>query len=340
MHRCWQLGALACALGVACDEPPPVLDSGPPDSGTDAGSFDAGPPVDHSRPGLVPIVASCEVPATPEAGEVQLAEDVEYATAGGESQRLDVAWPLSGADHRLVVMIHGGGWTTGDKTDERVRDFILRLASIGYTAASINYRLATPGGDNLFPTAIEDVRCALRWMLANAATYDADPSRVVAAGASAGGHLALMLLLAGDAGGFDGACSSTEPFALAGAIDFYGPSDIRAGTFADPLGEVLIAAFLGDTAANVPDVAERASPITYLEASDLPPLILHGAGDGVVPVEQSRDLQAAFEDLGIASTYVEIPVAPHAFDLLTEEPRYRTSTCTTLAYLDAIFGAP
>ncbi|HJL18199.1 MAG TPA: alpha/beta hydrolase [Sandaracinaceae bacterium LLY-WYZ-13_1] len=341
MHARVAAGLVLCFV-VACDGPWEEADAGA-DAGrrTDAGErADAGPPEDPSRPGRVSIVDDCEVPPSPDDGAVRLEEDLTYATVNGEALRLDVASPPDGGGdaHPLVVMIHGGAWSVGDKADERPRDFIRRLASIGYVAASVNYRLATPDGERSFPAAVEDVRCAVRWIRARADRWGADPSRVVAAGMSAGGHLALMLALAGDAEGFDGACGDTGPVALDGAISYYGPTDLRADQFTDPVGEALIAGFLGAPASEVPEVAERASPLAWADASDPAPLLVHGGGDGVVPASQSRALQATLEALGVASTYVEVPLAPHAFAGITEQARYRVSTCTTLAYLDDVFA--
>lgn len=340
--RCWLVLPLLLAglpIAAACSEPTVDPDGGRPDAFTPP-LPDAGPPVDHSRPGLVPILEACAIPAVPDPSAIQLEEDIEYARVGAESLRLDVAWPLDGADHPLVVMIHGGAWMVGDKADERPRDFIVRLASIGYAAASINYRLATPAGDNLFPAAVEDARCAVRWLRANADRWSADRSRTVVAGASAGAHLALMVGLAADAGGFDGSCALTDPIDVVGIVSDYGAMDLRASAFGDPIGAALVSGFLGDTPDAVPDLAESASPILYIDPDDVPPLLVHGTEDGLVPVEQSRAMQAALEAAGVASTYVEVPLAPHAFALLTEEERYRVSSCTTLAYLEAVTATP
>lgn len=317
---CLALIASGCS-GADGSPQPPVSDGG----------------TDPSREGLVPIVEDCAVPATPAPSEINLAVDVQYSVAGGEALLLDLAWPLAGGPHPLVVMIHGGAWIIGDKTDERPRDVILRLAAIGYAAASINYRLVQ-NGENLFPAAVEDVRCAVRWLEANAGSYAIDPSRVAAVGASAGGHLALMLGTAGDVAGLDGSCALAGPVELDGVVSFYGPSDLRSGS---PwgLGAGMLETFLGDSPDQIPELARLASPIAHVDAGDLPHLLVHGGIDGLVLPEQSRNLQAAFEAAGVASTYVELAETPHAFDLISEDQRYRSSTCTALAYLATMLDA-
>lgn len=316
-------------LGAGCsgprDEPAPGLDGG--DGARDP-----------SREGLVPIVEDCAVPPAPEPAEINLSVDVEYGRVGGQALLLDVAWPLGSAAHPLVVMIHGGGWISGDKADGRARNTIVRLAASGFVASSINYRLSQDG-DHTFPAAVEDVRCAIRWLRANAPGYGIDPSRVAAMGASAGGHLALMLGTAGDVEGLDGSCELSGAIDLSGAVSFYGPTDLRAGA---PwgVGESLVSAFLGATAENVPELARLASPIVHVDESDRPHLLVHGGGDTLVLPEQSRAMQAAFEAVGVASTYLELANEPHAFELITDEPAYRTSTCTALAYLAEVLAMP
>jgi acetyl esterase/lipase len=282
---------------------------------------------------LVPIVEDCEVPPIPDATEIYLTVDVAYGPSN-EALVLDVAAPLNATARPLVVMIHGGAWISGDKTDARPTEVILRLAALGYVAASINYRLSVDGNDP-FPAAVEDVRCAVRWLRANADSYGIDPSRVGVIGSSAGGHLALMLGTAGDVEGLDGSCPLTGAIDVAGAVSFYGPTDLRPGS---PwgVGAGLLSAFLGDDPQNVPELAELASPIAHVDATDHPHLLVHGGGDTLVLPEQSRSMQAAFEAVGVASTYLELASAPHAFDLISDDPALRTSTCTTLAYFAAV----
>jgi acetyl esterase/lipase len=306
------------------------------DGGVDT-ARDAGP-LDATRPGYVPVARDCAVPPVPDPSEVELREDVVYATVGGAPLRLDLARPRDTAPRPLVIVVHGGGWVRGDKADARERETLLRLVGLGYVAASTNYRLVVDG-DDTFPAAVEDVRCAIRWLVDDASALGVDPTRVVALGASAGGHLSLMASVAPDVGGLDATCASTTPLDLAGAVAFYGPTDLRAGRITNALGAALVETFLGASPDAAPERAALASPITHVDASDPPHLLVHGGLDTLVPPAQGRMLQAAFEAAGVPATYLELPAAPHAFDMITDDPAYRASTCTTLAYLARIFGA-
>ncbi len=128
-------------------------------------------------------------------GDVTWMPDIAYRK-GGELWKLDLAMPATETEvpRPAIVIVHGGGWSSGDKRANIWARYPIEYASRGFVAISINYRLLP---DDPFPAAIADVRAAVRWLRANAATYNVDPNRIGAYGNSAGAHLALMLGLAG-----------------------------------------------------------------------------------------------------------------------------------------------
>jgi acetyl esterase/lipase len=285
----------------------------------------------------VGVVESCQVPPVPADSAVNLALDVEYAAPGGESQRLDVAWPKTAGPHPLVVFIHGGGWSAGDK--KTFAQDIRRLAGIGYTSATLDYRLAEAGGKNIFPAQVQDVRCAVRWLRAHAAAYDLDPQRVAVIGGSAGGHLTEMLATASDVAGLDdGGCSAAaQPVQISAAVPLYGPSDLRAGAATwSAWAEGKLEQLLGKPPAEVPALAALASPIVHVNAGDPPMLLIHGVIDQVVPISQSRDMKKALDKAGVPAMLVELPLAGHAFPVFGVLPAYQRHACTTLAFLQAV----
>src|SRR5262249_25612572 len=121
--------------------------------------------------------------------EVEIIKDVVYGNAGGEDLKLDLAAP-KGLDHAvpLIVWIHGGAWKGGNK--EEFQNAIRESAQAGYVAASLAYRLAPK---HVFPAQVEDCKCAIRWLRANAERLHIDPNRIGVVGSSAGAHLAMML---------------------------------------------------------------------------------------------------------------------------------------------------
>ena len=246
----------------------------------------------------VAVERDCAIPAPPPAANVQVARDITYAVMGGQPQRLDVAWPRGEGPFPLVVLIHGGGWSGGDKSD--YHSAMRLLAGQGYAAASVNYRLAS-APRNIFPAAVEDVRCAVRWLRLNAATYRVDPARIAALGHSAGGHLSAMLGTAAEVEGLDGACPArgVSP-AVSAVVSLAGPQDIRTAGALDPSQRGMVENFLGGRPEDRIEVALLASPAVHVDARTPPFLLIHGTADPIdVPAESVERNVAAARSAGV-----------------------------------------
>ncbi|CAN5620460.1 hypothetical protein BH23GEM7_BH23GEM7_23530 [soil metagenome] len=277
------------------------------------------------------IVRECSIPRTPGPADINLAGNVTYAEMDGQVQRLDIAWPEHVGPHPLVVLIHGGGWSAGDRS--AYHSSMRLLAGQGYAAASVSYRLvAAPR--NVFPAAVEDVRCAVRWLRANAATYDIDPSRIAALGSSAGGHLAAMLGTAADVEALDGACPLRDfSPAVSAVVAIAAPHDIRTAGALDSGQRSMVENFLGARPEADPARALLASPAVHASAGDPPFLLIHGTADEVVPIRQSRSMRDSLRSAGVPATLIELPGVGHSVPEFSAEPRFRASTCTILQFL-------
>lgn len=278
----------------------------------------------------VEVVTDCS-PARRATGAVQVTADLTYATVAGRPLRLDLARPASGGPHPLVLLIHGGGWEGGSKSG--MHDEMLELARRGYVTASVEYRLAhEPGGG--FPAAVQDVRCAVRWLRANAGSYAIDAGRVAAMGVSAGGHLASMLGAAADVRALEGGCApSAVPVSVNAVVSYAGPQDLRVrGPYTQEQAR-LVTGFLGVFPGDAPEVAALASPIAHVGAGAPPFLLVHGTEDDLVPVEHARRMAAALRAAGGRATVLELRGRGHEFVGLatSADPRVR---CTTLAFLE------
>ena len=227
--------------------------------------------------------------------------DIEYAIVDGISLRLDLYLPDEplAAPVPLVLWIHGGAWISGDKRPTSAPEVL----GPRYAVASIDYRLAQQAP---FPAQIHDCKAAVRWLRAHAGEYGFDPDRIGAWGASAGGHLAALLGTSGGVPALEGPVGDCLGIAsrLPAVCDFFGPTDLL--TLADPTGEVdLDAAYspvgrlLGGPRAERPLLAQWASPITHVDPSDPPFLIVHGDADLVVPYGQSVALHHALLNAGV-----------------------------------------
>ncbi len=176
--------------------------------------------------GLVVLVLTSNALAQPPQGKVPegttVHRNLEYVKGGHERQRLDLYVPEK-ADGPLpvIVWVHGGAWLTGSKEGGGPA---LPFVGKGYAVASINYRLSQHAK---FPAQIEDCKAAIRWLRANAKTYNLDPGRFGVWGASAGGHLVALLGTSGDVKDLEGnAGTDDQSSRVQAVVDWFGPTDV------------------------------------------------------------------------------------------------------------------
>ncbi len=221
--------------------------------------------------------------------------EMSYRSGGGPEWRLDFAEPKS-HDKPLpaIVVIHGGGWIEGDKSS--YDQLIVDWAGLGFCAITLNYRLANETKAS-FPQAIEDCKCAVRWLRAHAGTLHVDKDRIGVYGSSAGGHLALMLGIlsknAGDSYEGDGPYQEESSDVCAVASD----SGIVTLNMNLPGNKTLARDFVEFLGASPPPdpAVKKASPASYVDrAPHLPPMLLiYGTADTQVPIALTDDFVAA-----------------------------------------------
>ena len=253
--------------------------------------------------------------------EVMIQRDVAYLTPD-RKEKLDLYLPPGRpASAPGIVIIHGGGWTGGQKAAGRELNIGNTLAKAGYVCASIDYRLDKEGR---WPTNVHDCKNAVRFLRKNAAKYGINPDRIGVIGGSAGGHLALML-------GVTDGIPELEPSApypgtssrVHAVIDLYGISDIRTRKQISPQGTPLEKrvpsdAIFGDKGQISEADRALASPMMHLTRKGIPPiLILHGDRDTTVDIDQSRDLDKRLTELNLEHQLIIVPGAGHTFDLQT-----------------------
>lgn len=232
-----------------------------------------------------------------------------YKKMGDRDLQLDIYRAKSTpASAPLLIFIHGGAWKSGAREDYLV--YLLAFAAKGYVTATVSYRLSK---EAVYPAAVQDVKCALRWLKQHSATYGFDKNRIALIGGSAGGHLAMMVGYSNGSSEFDGGCTadSTNDRVQA-VVNIYGPCDLTT-PFA--ISTSVVIKFLGTTFAESPQVYQQASPLTWLTADDPPTLIFHGTIDEIVPVSQSDTLKARLDRLAIANAYHRLKGWPHTMDL-------------------------
>src|SRR5712692_6733292 len=155
-------------------------------------------------------------------GRTDRAGKLTSCTVGRVALTMNVWLPQGGTTpHPLAVMVHGGGWEHGDAgPSNRLSLVESGLVGKGFVVASVNYRLAP---QYVWPAQIEDVKCAIRYLRASAATYGIDPTRIGVWGGSAGGHLVAMLGTAGPSAGYDVGQYLDQSSAVQAVVDEWGP---------------------------------------------------------------------------------------------------------------------
>ncbi|HVR30061.1 MAG TPA: alpha/beta hydrolase [Thermoanaerobaculia bacterium] len=233
--------------------------------------------------------------------------DVTYLTAGGQESKLDLIVPRDApAPVPTLIYIHGGGWVGGSKEASDLA--LLPWIEQGWAVVNVEYRL---GPVSLAPAAVEDCRCALRWVRENAATYGLDPNRIVVTGHSAGGHLSLTTGMLSAGAGFDNLCPkrnqdraaggpadvAVEEMPVAAIVNWFGITDV-GDLIAGENAKTYAVQWMG----SLPDrfeLAKRLSPIELVRPGLPPVLTLHGDADPIVPYQHAVQLHAALDRAGV-----------------------------------------
>jgi acetyl esterase/lipase len=241
--------------------------------------------------------------------EFRMVPNLTYLTASNYDAKLDL-YVTRNADKPLptMIFIHGGGWTGGTKEGRDIGG-VLPYLNMGMNVVNVEYRLARVAQA---PAAVEDCRCALRWVIQHAKDYRIDVNRLIVAGESAGGHLALTTGMLPASAGLDRQCPGPDNLKVAAIVNWYGISDVNE-LLDGPNMKPYAVSWLG-SAIDREQIAKRVSPLTYVRAG-LPPIItIHGDADPTVPYTQSVRLHKALNDAGVTNQLVTIPGGKHGFD--------------------------
>ncbi|POH67057.1 hypothetical protein C3B59_07115 [Cryobacterium zongtaii] len=287
---------------------PPEADAGSTTDGAGgtgdvaAGQTAAPDPTAEPAPTAAPADAASADPAT--AGAMEPGTDTETSSAA-------VLRPA-------VLSIHGGSWARGDKGNSDWRNVCEWLASEGFVAYSVNYRLVPAVS---FPAAIEDLGRAVEWMRANAERYGIDPDRIGAFGGSAGGNLATLL-------GARGSGSLTDGSRVAAVAELSGPVDLSYDGIVVAGGssglEQIVLDYLDCESLLDCRAARDASAVRSLDRTD-PPVFVGSSTDEFIPLSQSTGFAAELNALGIVNQLVTVPGSLHSIGILDAAMRDQMS---------------
>ena len=250
-----------------------------------------------------------------------------YDVVDGENLTLDLYRPaFAEGSLPVVIMIHGGGWASGNKRE--LPELNEYLASRGHVVASIDYRLAPRWG---FPAAQDDVIAAIRYVKGLAHTHSLDPTRIALIGRSAGGQIALLA-----------AYTSADP-AIRGVVSFYGPAALRWGYYNPATPGVvdssgILETYLGgppDTHGSQYDAAE---PSRFVSASTPPTLFIQGSRDEHVSPFHAEFVSARLIEEGVPHVTVQMPWATHGCDYVFSGPCGQVSTFAVEWFLRTVLS--
>ena len=246
---------------------------------------------------------------------VEMRFDQPYAGNADPRQRADVYLPKKRSTDKplpVVVFIHGGGWSGGDRKGYAPQAAAL-AATGNYVAVSVGYRLS---GETKWPSQIHDCKAAIRWIRGHAKELNIDPAKIGATGGSAGGHLVCLLGLTAGNKDLEG---SIGDFTSLGSgvtcvVNFCGPTDMGAPLMqgeAAKKDDPAVAGLIGGPLAENADKVRASSPLTYVSKSAAPIMTVHGTNDARVHFSNAEKLDAALKRAGAVSLLVPVTGAGH-----------------------------
>jgi acetyl esterase/lipase len=231
--------------------------------------------------------------------EVNL-KDVSYGSS--PQQKMDIFLPAKRSGRsRTFVMIHGGAWMSGDKSDMQPMIDSLKERFPGDAFLNINYRLARNGVSNVFPSQENDVRTAIAQYLAKAGEYGVS-EKLVLFGVSAGGHLSLLHAYKND-----------PQKNVVAVIDGFGPTDLVTAARSGSGMSYALSLVTGATMRSNPKIYEESSPLYYVTKDVPPTIVLHGGQDRLVDASQSRSLVSKLGEKGVRNELVFYPSEAHGW---------------------------
>ena len=261
-------------------------------------------------------------------GGVTILPDQPYTTGPCgpviRSQLLDAYLPQRvAAPTAAIVLVHGGGFVSGDKRDKPIVEIATDLARRGWAVLAINYCL--PQGTPGFPVEVENTVAAVRYVAAHATALNIDPARVATWGDSAGSNLGMM------AATQLGTADPRSP--VAAAVGWSGPYDLAATPASHLELLTLLAIYLGcpPLDPSCRDTAAAASPINYVDGKT-PPTFLANSTHESIPLSQLTQMAAALADAGVPHRTLTIPGSKHSVEYTDE------AYCPSVRFLETYLG--
>jgi acetyl esterase/lipase len=259
-------------------------------------------------------LVSSVLAASAVSAEPIVTKDIEYAVGASGPLRLDLYKPSTGSNPPLLVWLHGGAWENGNKDAMSVGALVDR----GFAIASLDF---SPASKAPFPGQIHEIKAGIRFLRAQAQRYGYDARRIAVLGASSGGHLAAVVgttngnaELEGTLGEHDGESSDVQAI-----VSYFGASNLttilkQSTPFGLNVREPALKRLLGAAPTENETIAKLASPVFQVDRTDPPLFMLHGDQDPQMPINQSHELEGAYEKQGLPVDFIVVHGAAHGGD--------------------------
>lgn len=240
--------------------------------------------------------------------------DIEYAkNRAGEPLRLDLYTPESNGAP-LLVFVHGGAWENGNKTAMPLTALVDR----GYAIASLDF---SPASKAPFPGQVHEIKAAIRFLRAQAKNLGYDARRIGIAGASSGAHLAALVGTTNGHGELEGVLGEHrgESSNVDAIVSYFPATNLttilaQSTPFGVNIREPALKRLLGAAPKDNEALAKLASPVFQVDRGDPPLLLLHGDQDPQMPINQSHELEGAYERQGLQAELIVVHGAAHGGD--------------------------
>jgi len=251
---------------------------------------------------FVIFLQSCSDDTGPIPTTLEATQFLNEAYGNDATQNYDIYLPKDRTtDTPVIIMVHGGFWSAGDKADMNLLVSIARNTSSEFAIVNTNYRLATQTS-NRHPTQINDLSSLISELETKKEDYQIS-NNYFFIGVSAGAHLSLLYSYQTDTNHKVKAVCS-----IVGPTDFLDPAYINS---TNPLFQIVGEQFLGDTFANNPTLYENTSPITHVDALDAPSILFYGGADDLIPVSQATRLRDKLTAVNVPVEYTLFPNVGH-----------------------------
>lgn len=247
----------------------------------------------------------------------------------GDRGAIDVFLPDGGGLQPFVLVVHGGGWSNGDRTSLHwVAD---RLLPHGLAVVTCSYRISQ---EMKFPACYDDLIFLLRWLGSNGESVGLKSDRCVLLGSSAGGHLVTLLATRGIQE------HGAEIIDIAGVVAYCPATDLRMQYEHDCVRDATVTeGCLGDTPNGNPRIYREASPVDWVFPGSPPLWVAHGDEDGVVPITQTHTFVEAWLKTGQCVDFHIAAGAGHTMIKPASEPNVLLAEDKAVQFIHRCLGA-